>query len=137
GIITDSEAVYFGIGIGTKALIGAALIVTALAGNPFIERFLHQAIPFEQPTRDHPAYHRMAVRLTVGIGLWQFVTSAWDIWLFRQTSVDGYLLIRTLVGWPAAMIVTLVAFFYANRALKVVPGFTSIFDLLEEADEKR
>jgi hypothetical protein len=79
----------------------------------------------------------MAVRLTVGIGLWQFVTSAWDIWLFRQTSVDGYLLIRTLVGWPAAMIVTLVAFFYANRALKVVPGFTSIFDLLEEADEKR
>jgi len=73
----------------------------------------------------------------VGIGLWQFVTSAWDIWLFRQTSVDGYLLIRTLVGWPAAMIVTLVAFFYANRALKVVPGFTSIFDLLEEADEKR
>jgi len=41
------------------------------------------------------------------------------------------------VGWPAAMIVTLVAFFYANRALKVVPGFTSIFDLLEEADEKR
>ncbi len=137
GIITDSEAVYFGIGIGTKALIGAALIVTALAGNPFIERFLHQAIPFEQSTRDHPAYHRMAVRLTVGIGLWQFVTSAWDIWLFRQTSVDGYLLIRTLVGWPAAMMVTLVAFFYANRALKVVPGFTSIFDLLEEADEKR
>ena len=29
GIITDSEAVYFGIGIGTKALIGACLLYTS------------------------------------------------------------------------------------------------------------
>ena len=30
GIITDSEAVYFGIGIGTKASVGIGLISTAL-----------------------------------------------------------------------------------------------------------
>jgi len=137
GIVTDSEAVFFGIGIGTKAAIGAALIVTAVIGRPFIERVVHLAVPFDRATRDHPAYHRMCSRLTAGIGCWQFVTSSWDIWLYRQTSTDGYLVIRALVGWPAGLAVTLGCLWYANRALRAVPGFTGIVAVLEAADEKR
>ena len=36
GIITDSEAVYFGIGIATKAAIGLALIGSALIGRNLV-----------------------------------------------------------------------------------------------------
>jgi len=137
GVITDSEAVYFGIGIGTKALIGAALITTVFSKRSFVERFMHYVIPFDKAIRSHEIYRRATSRLTVIAGVWQFITSAWDIWLFRQTSVDGYLIIRTLVGWPAATIAILGSLFYLNRAMRGIPGFTSVFETLEQADRKR
>ena len=137
GVITDSEAVYFGIGIGTKALIGVALIATVFSKRSFVERFMHYVIPFDQAVRGHEIYRRATSRLTVIAGVWQFITSAWDIWLFRQTSVDGYLIIRTLVGWPAATVAILGSLFYLNRAMRGIPGFTSVFETLEQADRKR
>ena len=137
GVITDSEAVYFGIGIGTKALIGVALIATVFSKRSFVERFMHYVIPFDQAVRGHEIYRRATSRLTVIACVWQFITSAWDIWLFRQTSVDGYLIIRTLVGWPAATVAILGALFYLNRAMRGIPGFTSVFETLEQADRKR
>ena len=137
GVITDSEAVYFGIGIGTKALIGVALITTVFSKRSFVERFMHYVIRFDQAVRGHEIYRRVTSRLTVIAGVWQFITSAWDIWLFRQTSVDGYLIIRTLVGWPAATVAILGALFYLNRAMRGIPGFTSVFETLEQADRKR
>ena len=44
GIVTDSEAVYFGIGIGTKALIGFVLIGTVVAGRPFLAKVFPLAV---------------------------------------------------------------------------------------------
>jgi len=137
GIVTDSEAVYFGIGIGTKALIGAALIGTVVAGRPFLGRVLHLAIPLDAETMAHPVYLRVVGRLTVALGAYQFLTSAWDIWLFNQTSVDGYLLIRAVVGWPVGMVVSLLGFWYFDRALRAVEGFPGLLVLLDPdlADE--
>ncbi|MBC8194833.1 MAG: DUF3159 domain-containing protein [Acidimicrobiia bacterium] len=131
GIVTDSEAVYFGIGIGTKALIGAALVGTVIAGRPFLGRVLHLAIPLDAKTMAHPVYLRVVGRLTVALGVYQFLTSAWDIWLFNQTSVDGYLVIRAVVGWPVGMIVSLLGFWYFDRALRAVEGFPGLLLLLD------
>ena len=139
GIVTDSDAVYFGIGIGTKAAIGAALIGTVVVGRPFLARYAHLVVPFDQTTRDHPRYRQVMGHLTIGLGCYQFLTSAWDIWLFNQTSASGYVLIRFLVGWPAGTLASMVAFFWADRALRRVPGFPGILDLLvppEDADEE-
>ncbi|MBC8363934.1 MAG: DUF3159 domain-containing protein [Actinobacteria bacterium] len=137
GILTDSEAVYFGIGIGTKACIGVALMVTSLVGRPFLGRVFHLALPVDRATRAHPAYLRMTSRLTVVWGAWLLATSVWDVWLFNQTSADGYVLIRALVGWPTGILLTLGAFWYADRALRAVPGFPGLMHLLEEQDERR
>jgi hypothetical protein len=130
GIVTDSEAVYFGIGIGTKAAIGAALIATVVVGRPFLARYAHLVVPFDRATRDHPRYRQVMGHLTVGLGCYQFLTSAWDVWLFNRTSASGYVLIRFLVGWPAGTMASLVAFAWAGRALRKVPGFPGILDLL-------
>ncbi len=134
GIVTDSDAVYFGIGIGTKAAIGAALIVTVLLGKPFLVRYAHLVVPFERATRDHPRYGQVMGHLTVGLGCYQFLTSAWDIWLFNQTSTGNYVLIRFLVGWPAGTMASLVAFLWADRALRKVPGFSGILNLIAPPD---
>lgn len=138
GIVTDSEAVYFGIGIGTKALIGAALIGTVAVGRPFLGRVLHLAVPLDAETMAHPVYQRVVGRLTVALGAYQFLTSAWDIWLFNQTSVDGYLVIRAVVGWPVGMVVSLLGLWYFDRALRAVEGFPGLLVLLDPnlADEE-
>ncbi len=137
GIVTDSEAVYFGIGIGTKAAIGLALIGTVVTGRPFLARYAHLVVPFDRATRDHPRYVRVMGHLTVAMGVYQFLTSAWDVWLFNQTSASGYVLIRFLVGWPAGTLACMVAFFWADRALRKVPGFPGVLDLMAPPDDDR
>ena len=93
-------------------------------------------VPFDDATRAHPRFNRVMGQLTVATGCWQFLTSAWDVWLFNRTGSAGdYVLIRFLVGWPAGTLATLVAFAWADRALRPVPGFPGILDLLVPPDD--
>ena len=131
GIATDSEAVYFGIGIGTKALIGMVLVATAVVGRPFLARVFPLAVPLAAETVAHPVFRRTMGRLTVALGAYQILTSVWDIWLYNQTSADGYVAIRALVGWPAGFIVSCLGLWYADRALRAAPGFPGLLDLLD------
>ena len=131
GIVTDSEAVYFGIGIGTKALIGLVLVATAVVGRPFLARVFPLAVPLAAETVAHPVFRRTMGRLTVALGAYQLLTSAWDIWLYNQTSPDGYVAIRALVGWPVGFIVSCLGLWYADRALRAAPGFPGLLDLLD------
>ena len=131
GIATDSEAVYFGIGIGTKALIGMVLVATAVVGRPFLARVFPLAVPLAAETVAHPVFRRTMGRLTVALGAYQLLTSAWDNWLYNQTSADGYVAIRALVGWPAGFIVSCLGLWYADRALRAAPGFPGLLDLLD------
>ena len=131
GIATDSEAVYFGIGIGTKALIGMVLVATAVVGRPFLARVFPLAVPLAAETVAHPVFRRTMGRLTVALGAYQLLTSVWDIWLYNQTSPDGYVAIRALVGWPVGFIVSCLGLWYADRALRAAPGFPGLLDLLD------
>ena len=131
GIVTDSEAVYFGIGIGTKALIGMVIVATAVVGRPFLARVFPLAVPLAAETVAHPVFRRTMGRLTVALGAYQLLTSAWDIWLYNQTSPDGYVAIRALVGWPVGFIVSCLGLWYADRALRAAPGFPGLLDLLD------
>ena len=131
GIATDSEAVYFGIGIGTKALIGMVIVATAVVGRPFLARVFPLAVPLAAETVAHTVFRRTMGRLTVALGAYQLLTSVWDIWLYNQTSADGYVAIRALVGWPAGFIVSCLGLWYADRALRAAPGFPGLLDLLD------
>ena len=75
-------------------------------------------------------------RLTVLLGAYQLATSTWDVWLFNQTSTDGYVLIRFVVGWPAGTAATMAAFLWADRALRVVPDCPGLFELMERPDRR-
>ena len=131
GIITDSEDVYFGIGIATKAAIGLGLIGTVIFRRSFLGQVLPIVLPFKAETIKHKVFSRVMAQMTVVLGLYQILTSIWDIWLYRQTSVDGYVVIRTLVGFPAGFIASLLGVFYIDRSLRRADGFKGFVDLLE------
>lgn len=131
GIITDSEDVYFGIGIATKAAIGLGLIGTVIFRRSFLSQVLPIVLPFKAETIKHKVFFRVMAQMTVVLGLYQILTSIWDIWLYRQTSVDGYVVIRTLVGFPAGFIASLLGVFYIDRSLRRADGFKGFVDLLE------
>ena len=131
GIITDSEDVYFGIGIATKSAIGLGLIGTVIFRRSFLSQVLPIVLPFKAETIKHKVLSRVMAQMTVVLGLYQILTSIWDIWLYRQTSVDGYVVIRTLVGFPAGFIASLLGVFYIDRSLRRADGFKGFVDLLE------
>lgn len=132
GIITDSEAVYFGIGIGTKAAIGVGLIVSTFLGHNLIARYAPLLFGFDRATTEHPIYRRAMDRVAVAAGLGQLVSAAFDVWLFNNSSVDGYLIIRFVVNWPLTTALLLGAMFYLSRKLSEIPGFPGMNELLEE-----
>ena len=136
GIITDSEDVYFGIGIATKAAIGLGLIATVLLKRSFLSQVLPVVLPFKKETIKHEVFSRVMSQMTVLLGLYQILTSIWDVWLYRHTSVDGYVVIRSLVGFPAGFVASFIALLYLDRSLRKADGFEGFVDLLEIEEKK-
>ena len=132
GIITDSEAVYFGIGIGIKASVGLVLIISVFLKRNLLAIYAPLLLGFPERITSEMAYKKAMNHIAIFIAFAQFASSVFDIWLFNNASVDGYLIIRFFVNWPFTTIVILGSFFYLNRRLNVIQGFPGIAKLMEE-----
>jgi hypothetical protein len=132
GIITDSEAVYFGIGIGIKASVGLVLIISVFLKRNLLAIYAPLLLGFPERITSEMAYRKAMNHIAIFIAFAQFASSVFDIWLFNNASVDGYLIIRFFVNWPFTTIVILGSFFYLNRRLNVIQGFPGIAKLMEE-----
>lgn len=132
GIVTDSEAVYFGIGIGTKAAIGVGLIVTTLVGRNLVATYAPLLFGFDRATTEHPRYVRAMRNVAIGAGVAQLASAAFDVWLYNNSSVGGYLTIRFFVNWPFTTLVLMVSVGYLGRELAKIPGFPGMSELLDE-----
>ncbi len=131
GIAFDSEAVYFGIGIATKALIGVGLIVSVIAGRPIVGEFIHFVIPFPPDVRAHPIYHKTMGQLTLVAAAYELLSSVWDVWLYNNASLNGFLIVRLLAGWLSAFVTISACIVYANRQLSRIPSFDGLLALFE------
>ena len=70
-------------------------------------------------------------RVAIAAGVAQLVSSAFDVWLYNNSSVSGYLTIRFFVNWPFTTLVLFGAFAYLGRELAKIPGFPGMNALLE------
>ena len=131
GIVTDSEAVYFGIGIGTKALIGAGLIAMTMLNRNLIAMYSPSILGLGDSVTGHPAYKATMDRIAVGVGIAQLISAGFDVWLYNNASVDGYLIIRFFVNWPYTTAVIILSIVYGDKKLSETPGFEGITSILE------
>jgi len=132
GVVTDSEAVYFGIGIGIKVSIGLALIVSVLVSKNLLAIYAPRLFGFDTKITNKPVYQSAMNHIAFVVAFAEFASAAFDIWLFNNASVDGYLIIRFFVNWPFTTAVIIGSFLYLNRRLGKLPDFPGLAALLEE-----
>jgi hypothetical protein len=132
GIVTDSKAIYFGSGIAIQAAIGVGLIVSALIGRSVIGQFAHRVLPFPAFVVAHPIYRSTMARLTIIAGTYEIAKSGWDVWIYNNSSTNGFVLLRFLAGWLSGVIAITGSIVYADRRLKRIDGFDGMLPMLEQ-----
>lgn len=158
GIITDNDDIYFGIGIGYKFAIAAALVVWAspkLKRNPaaaFAARTLRFSAALERNpaaelvarslglpshVQSHEAYRSAVDRIVVVFGVLLGLAAGFDIWFLGVTDPDEYVLFRYLINWPLYVAFTALSLSFLSRRLGRIPGFPGIMNLLEQQAEAR
>lgn len=130
-IITNSEDVYFGIGIAARLAFGLALLASALLGRPLARHAASKLLAPSPADRSHQAWKRTMVALSVLGGLYFVASAGIELFLFRRASVEGFVVLRLLANWPLAAILTIAAVTLAQRWLSEIPGFGSVQDRLE------
>lgn len=140
GIITDSETVYFGLGIAAKFAAALALIGSAVIGRPLAAMGARYVLATDEAMVRHPVWRSTMAIITVIGGLYYGVSAAIDVVLLRRNSIEGFVLLRFLANWPLSLVAISAAFFVAHRRLPRIPGVPSVATLMErrlEAIEPR
>lgn len=145
GIVTDSAAVYFGIGIATKFGIAAAVAFMAWRGRNLLAMVVPYVFEFDKATRSHPVFKDALDKIAYAASVYYAISAGFDIWLYNNNDVNGYVAIRLIVNWPAGLVVFWLCVWYLVRRLREVPEFPGLMKLFEQRtsriekawDEKR
>jgi hypothetical protein len=133
GIVTDSKAIYFGSGIAIQATIGVGLIVSVLIGRSVLGEIIPRLLPFPRHVAAHPVFRSTMARLTIVAGTYELAKSGWDVWIYNNSSTNGFVLLRFLAGWLTGVIAITGSIIYADRRLKHIDGFDGMLPMLEAA----
>ncbi len=127
----SSEAVYFGIGIGTKILIGLVVMGTILVGRPFAALAVTWVINFPESMRSHPRFVATMRNVTWVIVFYELVSSAWDIWLFNNSGVNFFVVTRQVVNFVVSFGLIMATMLYVDKRLAGVPGWPGLTRLVD------
>jgi hypothetical protein len=131
GIVTDSKAIYFGSGIAIQATIGVGLVVSALVGRSVLGAIIPRLLPFPRHVAAHEVFRSTMARLTIVAGTYELAKSGWDVWIYNNSSTNGFVLLRFLAGWLTGVIAITGSIVYADRRLKHIDGFDGMLPMLE------
>lgn len=132
GIITDNEAVYFGIGIATKFGIAAALAISVAISKPVVGYLAPYVMGFDEQTQQHRSYRSAMAHITLVGAVYYLVSASFDIWLFNNASTNQYVLVRFIVNWVVTTGAIVGSAIYLNRRLQEIPGMPSLMTVVED-----
>ncbi len=132
----SSEAVYFGIGIGTKILIGLAAVATIIVGRPFAL----WAVRFVPDLPDDLRLDRRFVStlrdVTWVIALYELGSSVWDIWLYNNSGVSWFVAIRFVANYLVSFVLIFATLVYVDRRFSKIEGCPSLVELASRATRR-
>lgn len=127
----SSEAVYFGIGIGTKMLIGLAAAATIVAGRPFVAWAARKVADLPESVLADPRFKSAMRNVTWLVAVYEVGSSVWDIWLFNNSGVSLFLVSRSVVNYVVSFVFIMGAMLYLERRLSPIEGFPGLMAILE------
>ncbi|HEY1828754.1 MAG TPA: VC0807 family protein [Acidimicrobiales bacterium] len=107
--ITGSSFIYFAQPTAGTVLISLALLVSALVGRPFTQRFAHDFCPMDPDIMKRPLVRRFFIRISV---LWATVlmlNAGIVFWLLLSSSLRSFVLERSAVTYG----LTAIAIFFS------------------------
>jgi hypothetical protein len=109
--------------------------VSVAIGRPLLGELLPFVIPFPDDVRRHPIYASTMARVTLIAAAYELSTAAWDVWLYNNASLNGFLVFRMLSGWLSAFVTISGCLLYANRSLSRIDSFDGLVALFEPSDD--
>lgn len=131
------EAVYFGIGISTKILIGTAVLVTILVGRPLLAWVIPKVVRLSDELVAEPRYVRTMTVATAVIVFWEYGSSAWDIWLYNNAGFNLFFLTRSAVNFVVSFVLITGTLMYIDRSLDPLDSYPGLTHILEESGRTR
>jgi hypothetical protein len=132
GAITGSEAIYFGLGIGTKYLVAAVLVGSALIGSPLAAKAAPYVMEIPKTMAQHHLFASTMAIVTLIGGVYYTLSASFDIWLFRRSSVEGFVLVRFLANWPLSSAAIIAIMATTQVRLQRIPGIPPVKTLVEQ-----
>lgn len=121
GIITGSDAVYFGPGIATNFVVAGVFVVSVALRRPAVGYIAPIFYPFPDFLRRHDAYRRAFSRLTLLWAALETFTGAVQVILLAATSTNTYLIVRSVVSWPLSVALFIYSLRYPRQAFAREP----------------
>ena len=132
----SAEAVYFGIGIGTKMLVGVAAAVTILAGRPFMVWAARRFLRLPEAVQSHPDFVSTMRNVTWVITVYEVGSAVWDFWLYNNAGVSLFLVTRQVVNFVAAFLLIFATLLYVDRRFSKIDGCPSLVDIVGGATRR-
>ena len=126
----SAEAVYFGIGISTKIILGIAAIGTIIAGKPFVLWAVNTLLQPIDTIASHPRFTRALRNITWVVVFHQFTSSVCDIWLYNNSSVTFFVIIRIAVSYGLTFISMMMAFVYLDKVMSSTPEWPGVIGFI-------
>ncbi len=126
----STEAVYFGIGIGTKMLVGLAAAATVIAGKPFALWAARRFLRLPHEVHANPAFVSTMRHVTWVITFYEVGSAVWDIWLYNNAGVNLFLVTRQFVNFFAAFLLIFATLVYVDRRFSKIDGCPSLVDVV-------
>lgn len=97
-LITGSAVLYFLQPVAGTVATATGIAVTALAGRPMLDRLAHEFCPLPDELSDRLRQHRFFGRLSIVWSLTYLVNAIGTVWLLTASSIDGFIMIKTLMS---------------------------------------
>lgn len=117
GVATESEVVYFGVGLALTALVAFTVGATAFTPRPAASLALPLVTPYRHLSSSHAAYRRVSAQVTALWALAELGITAWEAWHLTRVSGSEFVVARSVVAWPVMGFVIFFLIFYVRFRL--------------------
>ena len=132
----SAEAVYFGIGIGTKMMVGIAAAVTVIVGRPFMVWVARRFLALPDSVQNHPDFVTTLRNVTWVITIYEVGSSIWDIWLYNAAGVNFFLITRQATNFVVAFLLIFVTLLYVDRKFAKIEGCPNLLHLASHLGQR-